>query len=607
MKRFGIAYNLFFSHFERSILYISRVFEILVLLASINCLFLLIVSTGYDLADREKHIISVVMRCTQALFALYVAYGWIFRFKATLRQSRIIKWIVDFALLLTVLAAFCPNPENPWIKWLDALLYSKKFLYSVLGAFSLVEICYALSRIPNRRTNPALLMASSFLFFIIIGSLVLMLPRSTYHGISYFDSLFVSSSAVCITGLTSVDISSTFTPFGILVLSVLVQLGSLGLITFTSFFAIFFSGNTSIYNQLLLRDVIYSKSMNSLVPTLLYVLSFTLSVELIGAAAVYFTIPETLGMDVEQKLIFASFHSMSSFCNAGFSCLPHGMSNPALMQSDQNIYLVTSVLIMAGAVGFPILVNFKELVKSWIMRLVNCLRYRKSQGRVIHISNLNTKLVLSTTVIILCIGTVGFYLLEGDNTLRGMSTYQKWVQSLFNALIPRSAGFASVNPVDFLDVTLVLVLVQMFIGGSSQSMAGGIKVNTVAVIWLNLRAVLRGYKRSAAYNRTVGIHSVRRAHAVVTISILALLAYIVAMMLMNPQFSAKQIVFESVSALFTVGSSLGITPYISDGSKVLLCTAMFLGRVGIVSLLGGFMSRTRDLSSHLPAEDVIIN
>ena len=417
----------------------------------------------------------------------------------------------------------------------------------------------------------------------------------------------MSASAVCITGLTSVDIPSTFTPMGVAVIAVLVQLGSLGIITFTSFFAMFFTGNTSIYNQLLLRDVIYTKSMNALIPTLLYVLGFTVAVEAAGAVAVFFSIPDSLPMALDDKIVFATFHSMSSFCNAGFSVLPGGMANPELMRSSQSIYVVTSVLIFAGAVGFPILVNFKDIIAGYIHRAVSRIRRVTDERRPVHIFDVNTKIVLYTTLAILVAGSAAFFFLEYDNTLAGMSLSDKIIQSVFNSLIPRSAGFASVDPARFLDVTLLIVVVQMVIGGASQSMAGGIKVNTLGAVLLSLRSVLFGHNGTTAFHRTINTASIRRANAVVALAALSLFAYCVIILLLEPHMSAKSVIFEVVSALFTVGSSLGITPDLSDASKATLCTAMFLGRVGIISLLCGMVGTKRDISQHLPKDNIIIN
>ncbi len=602
LKRLRYGRRRLLTHFSRTVNLACAILEATVAAAAVVVLVSLAVYAGYDLSAESKDTVVNVLRTCQIIFTVSIVANVLADGRKYLRETRIVKWIMDFLLMVSLLGWAMPGIIRHAM-WLSDI----KFQCSVLGLYAIVELCYFVSRLTGRRTNPSLILAGSFAVFIIIGSLVLMLPRCTYSGIGYVDSLFVASSAVCITGLTSVDIPSTFTPLGLLCISVLVQLGSLGLITFTSFFAIFFTGRTSIYNQLLLKDVVYSKSMNTLVPTLLYVLGFTLTVEAMGAVWVYFTVPDTLALGTEEKLMFACFHSMSSFCNAGFSCLPGGLSHPLLMRSDQMIYVVTSVLVFAGAVGFPILVNFKTILIGHATRAWNRWRGRTTDTVPLHLFDLNTKLVLCTTTMVLASGSLGFFVLEYNNTLAQFDLTDKVIQSVFNSLAPRSAGFSSVNPANFMNVTLLLVMVQMIIGGSSQSMAGGIKVNTLGTVLLNLRSVVRGHSGTSAFGRTIETTSIRRANAVIVLAPIGLLAYIVVLLLLEPAIPVRSIVFEAISALFTVGASLGITAGLGVASKVVLCTAMFIGRVGIISILCGFIGSKPDVSSMLPQDSIIIN
>ncbi len=579
---------------------------VLATIASVLCVVDMLLYVGFDHNPSDAGLLRNGLRTVQIIFGANVIFGALSDPRGTLRNTRLLKWIVDIGVLITLMAWIYPRPVHPWIPWLAKVLYSRAFLFGVLAAYSLVNLCYTLIRVMSCRTNPSLLLSVSFLFFIIVGSLVLMLPKCTAVPLSYIDSLFVSTSAVCITGLCPVDVAATFTPMGLLVLAVLIQIGGLGVLTFTSFFAMFFSGGPSIYSQLLLRDMVYSRSLNALIPTLLYVLAFTLAIEAAGAVAIYFTVPQAMGMDVNDRVVFSAFLSLSSFCNAGFTNIPGGMSNPVLMSGNQSIYLVSSLIVLAGAIGFPILVNFKDVAVLKIKKLRARMQGRRMSAPV-HVYDLNTKIVLATTSVILIIGSVGFFLLEYNNTLAGMSLWDKSVQSIFNALVPRSAGFASVNPATFLPATLLLVVVQMWIGGASQSMAGGIKVNTLAVVILNLRSVVHGHQGIPAWNRSIAIPSVRRANAVVVLSVLSFTAYAMAILVLEPALSVKALLFEVVSALFTVGSSLGITGELCDGSKVVLSTAMFVGRVGILSLLMGVLPHRRDASPHYPQDSVIIN
>lgn len=606
LRLLRFQYGRFTFHFGNVIRSVGSVLDILSVVASAVCLMSLVVYFGYDHQHRTLQRLMMVIRGCQIVFIVTVLYGIILQLRATIRNSHFVKWLVDTGVLISLLALVYPEPVRPWIPWLGHVMYSHAFLFGVLTAYAVVDLGIALARLTARRTNPSLLMTGSFVFFILAGSFVLMLPKCTLHPISYVDSLFVSTSAVCITGLTSVDIPSTFTPAGMAVLAVLMQIGGLGVLTFTCFFALFFSGTSSVYNQLLIRDLIYSKTMNALMPTLMYILGFTLVIELIGAVGVYLTMPEELGLTQNERIFYSAFHSLSSFCNAGFSPLPQGMANPALMTPGQGLFLVTSLLIFAGAAGFPILVNLRDGLFARMRRF--WLRLRRRRNDVpLHLFDLNTKLVLVTTTLILVVSTVLFFICEYSNTLRGMTLWQKVSQSLFNSLTPRSAGFVSVSPADFLNITLLLVVVQMFIGGASQSLGGGIKVNTVAAVFLNVRSILTGSKRAWAYDRALSIGSVRRANAVVALSLTAFIVFMAIELILEPRIGLKPLIFEVTSALFTVGSSMGITEGLCDGSKIALSVAMLVGRVGIISLLAGLVGTRRDFSSHYPEESIIIS
>ena len=603
---FRHKYVHFTVHFHANIRTISIVLSFATFLCSLACLVVLMVLIGFEHQETSRHTLDVILRFAQGIILTSIIFNLLLNFKYTVSSTKLLKWVVDIAMLTTLLPLIYPHPENPWIPWLEQILYSQRFFYIVIGAYALVDFCYGLMRLLSRKMNPSVLLATTFLFFIIAGSLVLMMPRCLQHPISFTDSFFVSTSAVSITGLSTLDIPTTFTPLGQMVICFLLQVGGIGIITFTSFFALFYSGSQSIYSQLLIKDIVYSKSMSSLVPTLLTILFFTLTMELVGAAAVYFTLPEISGMNENERIFASIFHSTSSFCNAGFSIIPGGMANPELMSGNQSIYIVTSMLILAGAIGFPVLVNIREMISDYVHRIADRMRNRRQERRV-HVLDLNTKLVVAVTFIILIISSFLFFILESSNSMRGMSLYERVVQSVFNSLTPRSAGFISIDIGSFLPLTLLIVMVQMWIGGASQSMAGGIKVNTVAVLLLNLKSIISGRKAVSVFDRNISFPSVRRANAVITLSLLFTLTIACTLIALEPGIRPTEIVFESISAVFTTGSSFGITPALSTSSKYVLCLAMFVGRVGLVSLLTGLFSHGPDRSSHFPSENIVIN
>ena len=238
----------------------------------------------------------------------------------------------------------------------------------------------------------------------------------------------------------------------------LIQIGGLGVMTLTSFFAMFFMGNTSLYNQLVVRDMVSSQSLSSLLSTLLYILGFTLAIEAAGMGIIFSWYTWYDGYDCQRGTGFSAFHSISAFCNAGFSTLPGNLGNEMVMHGHNTIYITISFLIILGGIGFPILVNLYETVTYEVKRIWHhYIKGNKRMRRKIHLYNLNTRIVLIMTAILLIVGTVVIVVLEWNNAFAGMSPTDKWVQAFFNATCPRTAGFSSVGMTTFSMQTLLLM------------------------------------------------------------------------------------------------------------------------------------------------------
>lgn len=587
---------------------LSVCLDFLAVIASLSALVTIAIYGGYDASVISFGSIRPILHACQVVFAINITYRLLFRLVCPSSRSGPLLWIIDVVMIGFIIVWALPHGVQESWPAAGHVLYSRFTLAAIIGGYSALYLCYAFIRSIGKHTNPSLILAFSFLIFIAIGSALLMLPKCTYAGITLADSIFVSTSAVCICGLTPVDVSTTFTPLGLCIIAVMMQVGALGVMTFTSFFALFFSGRPSIYSQLMVKDVIYSKTINSLIPTLLYILSFTLAVEAIGAVAIYWSVVDTIpGYTQSDYMVFASFHSLSAFCNAGFSTIGQGLSNPALLHGSQTVYLVISLLVIAGGIGFPILVNAKDAISTRLRQLWRRnVRHRQTE-RPPHLYTINSRVALLTSMLLFLLGAIAFYLLERNNSLAGMSPWAQGVQSLFNAVTPRSAGFSSVNPAGFLPTTLLMVLLLMWIGGSSQSTAGGIKVNTFAAAMLHLKATVLGRRSVTVYNRTISDSSLSRAQSVIILSIISFFAVAFILVMLEPQLPVRMLLFEAVSALFTVGSSLGATPLLSEGSEILLCIAMFVGRVGLLSLLAGMAGEHHKPQPQLPEDNLIIN
>lgn len=569
----------------------------------------LVYEHGFLISFEEMEMINTLYHFVWIVFLVDISLHLLLNYSDTKRKYRGLAWILSLMLYLTLIPVIFHEPEvQGGIHDFWSFFHSRLYHVVLLTLLSLLQLSNGIVRLLGRRTNPSLIFASSFLIFILIGAALLMLPRATYHGISFIDALFTATSAICVTGLVSVDVSSTFTSEGLFIIIMLIQIGGLGVMTLTSFFAMFFMGNTSLYNQLMVGDMISSNSLNSLLSTLLYILGFTLAIEGVGMVVIWLSVHGTLGMSLQEELFFSAFHSVSAFCNAGFSTLPGGMGNPAVMQGHNLLYITLGLLIALGGIGFPILVNLYETVayylqagKFWLLRRSG--RFRKK----VHLYNLNTKIVLVATVFLLIGGTLAIAALEWNHSFAGMPVADKWVHAFFNSSCPRTAGFASVGLTSLSTQTLLLMVVLMMIGGGTQSTAGGVKVNVFAVVLINLWAVVRGADRVAILRRELSHDSIRRSNAALILYLFMVFLAIFLLSVLEPEAGLLAITFECVSALSTVGSSLDLTPTLGNSSKLLVILLMYIGRVGAFTLLTGLVRQEKKRNYRYPSDNIIIN
>ena len=568
---------------------------------------------GFELTNKLIRELDLVFFWAWSMF-LIERVGRIILTKPGKRKSAFsfLGWIINGLLMLTLIPIIVEFFKIDHNIGLISILGNREAHLLILFLIALIELSNTVITSMGRKTNPALAMAVSFMFIILAGSGLLLMPRCIQPGVhlSWIDSLFTATSAVCVTGLTTIDVPSTFTSFGQMVIIMLIQVGGLGIMTITSFFALFFMSNTSIYSQMLVRDMVSSKSLASLWSTLLNIFGFTAALELAGAVCIFLNIHGTIGLDLRHELFFSVFHSVSAFCNAGFSNYPDGMSAPELMVGGHCwLYVILSLLIILGGIGYPVLVNMKAVVTKRARLIWRWLRGRRYASLSIpNLYDLNTKIVLKTTAVLIVSGTVLIAFFEWDNTFAGMQTHEKLTQAFFNAVSPRTAGFISVNLNSMCLQSIFIYTLLMWIGGASQSTAGGVKVNAFAVAILNIRSILRGSDRVEFAGREVSTDSIRRANAAVIVSVVVLSFFVFLVTLIDPDLPLKAIVFECVSAFATVGSSLGITSQLQDASKVLLVVLMFIGRVGVVTLAQGLLKQYKNQNYYkLPQDNITIS
>lgn len=485
-----------------------------------------------------------------------------------------------------------------------------KYPLLVLLAIVLVFIREASEiRLIYKRTvlNPAQLFILSFLLIIFMGALILMLPKATQdgQGLSPIDAWFTSTSAVCVTGLVVVDTATHFTTFGKAVILLLIQIGGLGILTFASYFSYFFQGGSTYENQLTLSEMINSDKVGEVFKTLKYIIFITFFIEFISAVMIFCSLDAALFPSLAQRVFFSVFHSVSAFCNAGFSTLSDGLYDKDY-RFNYGFQLIIIANIIFGGLGFPVVVNTLKALKY---KLIYIFSFRRKRNFIRPwVLSLNSRITLITTLFLIVLGFVFFFISEYNNTLAEHSTlYGKAVTALFGSVTPRTAGFNSVNMQAILLPTVMITILLMWIGASPASTGGGIKTSTFAVAILNILSLSRGKERIEVYRREIDGVSIRRASATITLSLLVVGISIMLVSIFDPHLSFLSIAFECFSAYSTSGLSLGITPNLSIGGKIIIAGVMFIGRVSMLTILMALIKKERYTNYRYPKERISIN
>jgi potassium uptake TrkH family protein len=475
---------------------------------------------------------------------------------------------------------------------------------------SLTLIIERLFRIETRRMHPALIFVSSFAVLIGLGTLLLLLPQSAKVEISLVDALFTATSAVCVTGLTVLTTGEDFTLTGQAFILVLLQLGGLGMLTFTNVFGLFFRSFGSFRNRLMLQDMINSRTIEGTKGLLVRILVFTLVAEGIGALLIYGGLATGSAPD-GNRAWFAIFHAISAFCNAGFSTLPQSLYEETF-RMQYGVHLTIAALIILGGIGFNTIIGYLqymgEALRYYFYRVIN--RADRAIPASLPLLSANDKLVLRTTTALLVAGTLGFYFFEGANSLSNQSSFGQWATAFFGSVTARTAGFNSFDTGSLAGPTLLLLILLMWVGASPGSTGGGIKTTTFGIALLNIWQQVLGRNRIVLGWRSVPVSALNRALAIIMLSLPGIGVPVFLLYHFEPGTALMPIVFECVSAYCTVGLSMGITEQLSEPGKLTLIATMFIGRVGFLTFLTG-LARQWAKEQHDPArypeEDIFIN
>jgi len=436
--------------------------------------------------------------------------------------------------------------------------------------------------------DPAKILVLGFAILIFIGAFLLTLPIATEDGkgLAFLNALFTATSATCVTGLVVVDTGDTFSLFGEMIILILIQVGGLGFMTFATFLFVLLGKKISLKERLLLKEAFNTNSTAGVVRLVKRILIFTVITECIGG--ILLTVRFSFDMPIGQAVYFGFFHAISNFNNAGFDLM--GEFNSLTDYVDDPIVVLTICsLIILGGLGFIVINELYE--------------YRQIRAFSVH-----TKVVLSTTLILIVGATILIFFFEYSNvkTLGPLSPTGKGLGALFHSVTPRTAGANTLSMGDLTHATLFLTIFLMFIGGGSGSTAGGIKVTTFAVLIITALSQLKGKEEVVLFKRRIVIENILKALTVAMSGIMIVVVVTFMLSITEKGYVFIMYLFEATSAFGTVGLSMGLTPELSPIGRFIIILTMFVGRLGPLTLGFAITKRRKQEAYRRPKGKIMI-
>ncbi len=440
-----------------------------------------------------------------------------------------------------------------------------------------------------RRMTPAQAIVSYYFLAIAFSVLLLRLPGVHQEGVKvpFLDSVFTAVSAVSVTGLSVIDVSQTYSTFGIFMLMLVLQLGGIGIMSLGTFIWLIVGKKIGLRERQLIMMDHNQHSLSGVVSLIIEIIKILLLIEAIGALILtfYFTqFYETFS----QAFIHGLFASVSATTNGGFDITGQSLM---MYHNDYFVQIINMILIILGAIGFPVLIE----VKAFLSNKNKNFRF-----------SLFTKITTVTFGVLLAVGTVVILALEMFNSFKGMSWHEALFTAMFHSVSSRSGGLVTFDVTQFSEGTNIFMSALMFIGASPSSVGGGIRTTTFAIAILFLINFARGKSEIQIFNREIELIDVFRSYAVIILAIFMVLVATMALSISEPNLPITALVFEITSAFGTCGMSLGITDDLSNFGKVLIMILMFIGRVGLISFLFTIGGRATKTKYQFPKERVII-
>ncbi|MHC5179695.1 MAG: TrkH family potassium uptake protein [Planctomycetota bacterium] len=513
-----------------------------------------------------------------------------------------------FEIPLLLVLLLIAGGADRWFPLLDrdVVLLPAVTIYLILQVLS--KVCVGMVQFASSGRNPTKGLIILFIILICAGAGLLMLPKShNLEKMSITDAFFTATSATCVTGLVVADTGRDFSLMGQTIILILIQLGGLGIVVFGAVLALLLGQALSVKESLAMQDLLSAKTLRSISMMIGFIFVGTIVIEAIGAVSLmpmWDNVPEALPHP-DMKWFYSIFHSISAFCNAGFS-----LFNSSLIDYDTSfgVYTVIAPLIILGGLGFGVLYNLTHVAADAVKRFFQ-RRFNPASTLRMGIPKrigLQTKIVLVTSLILIVAGTILLMLFERCSPQGG--SCGGFRAALFQSITARTAGFNTVNIAVLSEAGKMILMMLMFIGGSPGSTAGGIKTVTLALVVMVIYATLRKRREVELFKRSVRMVVVGRA---ITVMLLFAGLLIVMTMLLTLSESGRgwpllDLAFETASALGTVGLSTGVTPTLTIVGKWIIIATMLIGRLGPLTLLVGLTFNLKPASYDYPSEPLMV-
>ena len=561
--------------------------------------------------ERQLMPVHILFRIQIGMLCVFLA-GKAIRFcNARIRKEYVLANWFEIPLLLGLAVAVLGSGH--WFGEIEP----GRVRHLAVGIYLIIEVttkvCMTSVSLAASGKNPTKTLIASFLVLIVTGGGLLMLPRaSTGEPLRFVDALFTSTSATCVTGLIVKDTGKDFTLMGQIIILVLIQLGGLGIVVFGAVFALLLGQALSLRESVAMQDLLSARTLSRIGNMIVFIFAVTAVIEALGAVSLFEMWDDVPGWEpgVHSRWFCSIFHSISAFCNAGFSLFANSFID---YNRNWQIYAVVCPLIVIGGLGFGVLYNLSNVVTDYVRRF-----FKKRFNRQCRLAmdppkrvRLQSKIVLSVSAVLIVLGAVFMLLFEQYSTANPPGHRPDVLGALFQSITARTAGFNTVDVSALAPSSKFLLILLMFVGGSPGSTAGGIKTVTLAVIVMTVFATLRKRGEVEMFKRSVRTVVVGRA---ITVTMLFIIVLFGTTMLLsvtetsyhNGDFTMLDILFEAGSALGTVGLSTGVTPALTDAGKFIIIAVMLIGRLGPLTLLAALTFNLKPVRYNYPDEAIVV-